>query len=29
MAEAEKRLFRADVAGGLAMVAAERQHREH
>jgi hypothetical protein len=29
MAEAERRLFRADVAVGLAKVAAERQRREH
>jgi hypothetical protein len=29
MAEAERRLFRADVAGGLAKVAAERQCHEH
>jgi hypothetical protein len=29
MVEAEQRLFRADVAGGLAAVAAERQRREH
>jgi hypothetical protein len=29
MAEAEKRLFRADVAGGLAKVVVERQRREH
>jgi hypothetical protein len=29
MAEAETRLFRADVAVGLAKVAAERQRREH
>jgi hypothetical protein len=29
MAEAEKRLFRADVVGGLATMAAERQHCEH
>jgi hypothetical protein len=29
MAEAERRLFRADVAGGLAKVAAERQRRVH
>jgi hypothetical protein len=29
MAEAERRLFRADVAGGLAKVAVERQRREH
>jgi hypothetical protein len=29
MAEAEQRLARADVAEGLAMVAAERQRREH
>jgi hypothetical protein len=29
MAEADRRLFRADVAGGLAKVAAERQRREH
>jgi hypothetical protein len=29
MAEAEQRLFRADVTGGLATVSAERQRREH
>jgi hypothetical protein len=29
MAEAEQRLFRVDVTGGLAMVVAERQRREH
>jgi hypothetical protein len=29
MAEAEQRLFWADVAGGLAKMAAERQRREH
>jgi hypothetical protein len=29
MAEAERRLFRADVTVGLAKVAAEHQHREH
>jgi hypothetical protein len=29
MAKAEQRLFRADVVGGLAKVAAERQCREH
>jgi hypothetical protein len=29
MVEAERRLFRADVAGGLAKVAVERQRREH
>jgi hypothetical protein len=29
MAEAEQRLFRADVAGGLVKVAAKRQRREH
>jgi hypothetical protein len=29
MVEAEQRLFRADVAGGLAKVAEERQRREH
>jgi hypothetical protein len=29
MAEAEQHLFRADVTGGLATVAAERQRREH
>jgi hypothetical protein len=29
MAEAEQRLFRADMTGGLATVAAERQRREH
>jgi hypothetical protein len=29
MAEAEQRFFRADVTGGLAMVVAERQRREH
>jgi hypothetical protein len=29
MAEAEQRLFRANVAGGLAKVAAERQRRKH
>jgi hypothetical protein len=29
MAEAEQRLFQADMTGGLAMVAAERHHREH
>jgi hypothetical protein len=29
MAGAHRCLFQADVAGGLAMVAAERQHREH
>jgi hypothetical protein len=29
MAEAEQRLFRADMAGGLARVAVERQCREH
>jgi hypothetical protein len=29
MAEAERCLFRADVARGLAKVAAERQHHEH
>jgi hypothetical protein len=29
VAEAERRLFRADVAIGLAKVAAERQRREH
>jgi hypothetical protein len=29
MAEAERHLFRADVAIGLAKVAAERQRREH
>jgi hypothetical protein len=29
MAEAEQRLFRADVIGGLAMMAAECQRREH
>jgi hypothetical protein len=29
MAEAEKRLFRADVAEGIATVAAERQRLEH
>jgi hypothetical protein len=29
MVEAERRLFRADVAVGLAKVAAERQRREH
>jgi hypothetical protein len=29
MAEAETGLFRADVAGGLTKVAAERQHHEH
>jgi hypothetical protein len=27
MAEAEQRLFRADVTGGLAMVTAEREHQ--
>jgi hypothetical protein len=29
MAEADQRLFRADMTGGLATVAAERQRREH
>jgi hypothetical protein len=29
MAEAEQRLFRADVTGGLAIVAAVHQRREH
>jgi hypothetical protein len=29
MAEAERGLFRADVARGLAKVAAERQHHQH
>jgi hypothetical protein len=29
MAEAEQCLFRADVTGGLATVAVERQRREH
>jgi hypothetical protein len=29
MAEAKRRLFRADVAGGLAKVAVERQCHEH
>jgi hypothetical protein len=29
MAEAERRLFRADVAVGLTKVAVERQRREH
>jgi hypothetical protein len=29
MAEAEQRLFRADVTGGLATVVAERQRHEH
>jgi hypothetical protein len=29
MAEAQRRLFRANMAGGLAKVAAERQRREH